>query len=101
MRTLVVPHANRRLVPWCGMPYWSIRMTDASVQALGSVLGIAGACWMAFQLSGYRFAYLPYLVSSVLLSVYFLRQRQWWVLLQQAVFALINLGGVYQWVIRS
>lgn len=101
MRALVLPHATRRLALWVGMPYRSFHMTDAAMQALGSVLGIAGACWMAFQLSGYRFAYLPYLVSSVLLSVYFLRQRQWWVLLQQAVFALINLGGVYQWVIRS
>lgn len=76
MRVLVSPIANRRLALLPGMPYWSFQQTNQVMQALGSVLGIAGACWMAFQLSGYRFAYLPYLLSSLLPSAYFFRQRQ-------------------------
>lgn len=101
MRAIVFPFANRRVTLLPGMPDWSFHQTNQAMQALGSVLGIAGACWMAFQLSGYRFAYLPYLLSSLLLSAYFFRQRQWWVLVQQAVFALINLAGFYRWVLSS
>lgn len=101
MRALVFPFANRRLLLPSGMPYWSLQQTNTAMQALGSVLGIAGACWMAFQLPGYGVAYLPYLLSSLLLSAYFFSQRQWWVLVQQAVFALINLAGFYRWVLSS
>lgn len=73
---------------------------EKALEALGSLLGMGGAFWFALRISGYSFAYVPFAVSSVLLTRHFYRKRLGWVMLQQAAYTAINLTGIYCWLMK-
>jgi hypothetical protein len=70
-------------------------------EALGSMLGAGGAAWMALRVAGFSYAYVLFLVSSGLLTAHFYRKQQGWLMMQQTVFTLINVSGVYCWILQN
>ena len=80
--------------------YRTLAPYEKVMEALGSMLGIVGAAWLALRLPGYMFAYIPFLLSSLSLTYYFYRKGMGWVMLQQAVFSAINLAGIYCWILK-
>lgn len=77
------------------------RRKEKLVEAFGSITGILGAFWLASQMKGYSYAYVLFLLSSASLTIYFARNKQGWIMLQQVAFTAVNLLGVYTWIIKS
>lgn len=80
-------------------PARSAARRELILEAIGSVMGMGGAAWLALRIVGFSYAYIPFTVSSVLLTIHFYRKRRGWIMMQQAVFSVINLGGIYCWIL--
>jgi hypothetical protein len=52
------------------------------------------------KVEGYSYAYVPFLLSSIAMTRQFYLTRQGWFMLQQSVFMVINLAGVYCWIVK-
>lgn len=71
------------------------------IEAIGSLLGAGGAAWMALRITGFSYAYVLFLVSSLMLTTHFYRKHQGWLAMQQTVFTVINVSGVYCWILQN
>lgn len=72
---------------------------EKAVEAIGSVLGMGGAVWFALRITGFSYAYIPFVLSSISLTCHFYQKRQGWLMLQQAAYTVINLAGIYCWIL--
>jgi hypothetical protein len=75
-------------------------LKEKILEAIGSILGMGGAAWLALKVEGYSYAYVPFLLSSIAMTRQFYLTRQGWFMLQQSVFMVINLAGVYCWIVK-
>jgi hypothetical protein len=65
----------------------------------GSLTGISAAILLALNIPISAWAYLFYLLSSILLLLWSLREQAHGLAFQNFVFIAINLLGIYRWLI--
>lgn len=65
----------------------------------GSLTGISAAILLALNIPISGWAYVFYLLSSILLLIWALREQAYGVAFQNFVFIAINLLGIYRWLI--
>ncbi len=70
-------------------------------EAVGSILGMGGAVWLALRIDGFSYAYIPFLLSSMVLVRHFCHKKQGWMMIQQMAFTVINISGIYSWIYLS
>lgn len=68
---------------------------------LGSAFGIVGALLLAWKGRLAAWAWVLWIVSSIAWVVFALSIGNKPLLAQQSVFAVINMLGVYRWLIRK
>jgi hypothetical protein len=76
-----------------------VRMTPAEL--LGAATGIVGALLLAWRGRLAAWAWVLWIVSSFAWIFYAINVWSIPMLTQQAVFAAINILGVYRWLIRK
>ncbi len=69
------------------------------IEWTGSLTGVSAAVLLALNMSISGWAYVFYLLSSVLLLIWGLREKAYGVAFQNLVFIAINLLGIYRWLI--
>jgi hypothetical protein len=67
----------------------------------GSILAVSAAILLALNIELSPWAYVGYLFSSLLLTAWGLRQKAYGIAWQNSVFILINLLGIYRWLLVS
>lgn len=65
----------------------------------GSVLAVSGAVLLAINISISPWAFVVYLLSSIILFIWGLRQKAYGIATQNMVFTVINMIGIYRWLI--
>lgn len=74
---------------------WS---TSGFLEWTGSILAVSAAILLALNIDISPWAYVGYLCSSLLLTVWGIRQKAYGIAWQNSVFIVINLIGVYRWL---
>lgn len=76
-----------------------MRLQPKTLELIGAVSGVLGAILLAINIpaSGYGFAL--FLISSISLSLFALDQKLRYLLVMQVVFTVINMVGVYRWLL--
>ena len=69
------------------------------IEWTGSLTGVSAAVLLALNISISGWAYVFYLLSSILLLIWGLREKAYGVAFQNLVFIAINLLGIYRWLI--
>ncbi len=67
----------------------------------GSILAVSAAILLALNIEISPWAYVGYLFSSLLLTAWGLRQKAYGIAWQNSVFIVINLLGIYRWLLVS
>lgn len=67
----------------------------------GSILAVSGALLLAMNISISPWAFVLYLISSVILFAWGLRRKAYGIAMQNMVFTGINLLGIYRWLIAT
>jgi len=65
----------------------------------GSMLAVSGAVLLAINISISPWAFVLYLISSVILFVWGMRKKAYGIATQNMVFTVINMVGIYRWLI--
>ena len=65
----------------------------------GSILAVTGATLLAMHVSFSGWAFVIYLVSSLILLVWGVRKEAYGIAAQNLVFTIINVVGIYRWLI--
>lgn len=65
----------------------------------GSVLAVSGAILLAINISISPWAFVIYLLSSIILFIWGLRRKAYGIAMQNMVFTVINVVGIYRWLI--
>ena len=76
-----------------------MKMTLPILKWLGTVAGIGGAVLVALNIPASGWGFVFFLVSSVCWGTAALTIREWSLLLLQGVFTIINLIGIYRWLL--
>lgn len=80
-------------------------MTKSNISKIiewaGSLTGVSAAVLLALNIPISGWAYVFYLLSSILLLVWGLREKAHGVAFQNFVFIAINILGIYRWLIIS
>ena len=66
-----------------------------------TALCVAGAVLLALKLPSSGWAFVLYLVATVVFTTIFVREKRWSLALLNFVFVLSNLLGIYRWLIAS
>lgn len=66
---------------------------------VGSILAVSAAILLASNISISPWAFVLYLMSSVLLTIWGLSRKAYGIAMQNAVFTVINLVGIYRWLL--
>ena len=66
---------------------------------VGVAGGIAGAVLIAANVSISGWAYVPFLIGSVLLLIVFHMRRRWAQVALWAAYTIINILGLYRWLL--
>lgn len=64
----------------------------------GSILAVSAAILLALNIEISPWAYVGYFFSSILLTVWGIRQKAYGIAWQNSVFIVINLLGIYRWL---
>ena len=75
--------------------------TTAFLEWSGSILAVSAAILLALNIELSPWAYVGYLFSSLLLTVWGIRQKAYGIAWQNSVFIVINLLGIYRWLLVS
>ena len=75
-------------MPWLGPAKW-----------IGTAAGIAGAIMVALNMDVSGYGFLLFLASSLLWCAAGVAQRDDSLILLQATFVIINLIGIYRWLV--
>ena len=75
-------------------------MNSLFVEWFGSITGIVGALLVALNIPLSGWGFVLFFSSSVSLTAYSLSAELYGIGLQQAVFSLINLLGIWRWLIK-
>jgi drug/metabolite transporter (DMT)-like permease len=75
-------------IPWLGPAKW-----------IGTLAGIAGASLVALNLDVSGYGFLLFLASSLLWCAAGVAQRDDSLILLQATFVIINIIGIYRWLV--
>ena len=75
-------------IPWLGPAKW-----------IGTLAGIAGAILVALNLDVSGYGFLLFLASSLLWCAAGIAQRDDSLILLQATFVVINIIGIYRWLV--
>ena len=75
------------------------RKLSKMIEWSGSLTGISAAVLLALNIPISAWAYVFYLLSSILLLIWGLREQAHGVAFQNFVFIAINLLGIYRWLI--
>ena len=67
----------------------------------GSLTGVSAAILLALNIPISGWAYIFYLLSSILLMIWGIRKKAHGVAFQNFVFIAINILGIYRWLIIS
>jgi len=73
--------------------------TILALEWAGALLSILGAGLLALNISVSPWAYVPYTISSILLLVWAIYQRSYGIATQNIVLLLINVVGIYRWLL--
>lgn len=78
------------------------KMTTSGVlEWAGSILAVSAAVLLALNITISPWAYVGYLASSLLLTAWGLRKKAYGIAWQNSVFVIINLLGIYRWLLVS
>ncbi|CAA6821146.1 MAG: Unknown protein [uncultured Thiotrichaceae bacterium] len=66
---------------------------------IGTVMAVSAAILLAINIPISGWAYVFYLVSSVLLMWWGFRRKAYGIAMQNVVFIVINIIGIYRWLI--
>jgi len=69
------------------------------VEWSGALLGVGAALLLALNIPISAWAYVLYLLSSILLLLWAVLEKAYGIAFQNFVFILINLIGIYRWLI--
>lgn len=75
-------------------------MESFLLQALGASTGVIGALLMAFKSPHKAWAWPLWVISGIAWILFSLTTQAYGLLIQQIVFTLINVFGVWNWLIR-
>jgi len=75
--------------------------TSRFLEWTGSILAVSAAILLALNIEISAWAYVGYLFSSLLLTAWGLRQKAYGIAWQNSVFIVINLLGIYRWLLVS
>jgi hypothetical protein len=64
---------------------------------LGTLLVIIGSALLAFDSHFSKWGWWAYLASAIVLVVRSHKRQDWSMLVQQAVFVVVNIFGLYRW----
>ena len=70
------------------------------IEWFGSITGIAGAIWLSLNIPSSKWAYPIFLMSSAGLMLWAYRPGYTGIFWQQFVFTMINLIGLYRWLLQ-
>ena len=65
---------------------------------LAMLLGITGASLLSFDFEHRNLGYIPFLISAIL-SCIVLYKKDHYLLTLNAIFAVININGIYQFIL--
>lgn len=65
----------------------------------GSLLAVSGALLLAINIKISPWAFVLYLISSIILLAWGLRIKAYGIATQNLVFTVINVVGIYRWLI--
>jgi hypothetical protein len=63
------------------------------------LLALPGALILALNLPYSKYAFIFFLVSNILALILFYKEQRRWFLLQTLIYFVINLIGVYRWLL--
>jgi hypothetical protein len=69
------------------------------IEWTGSLIGVSAAILLALNIPISAWAYVFYLLSSILLLIWSVREQAHGLAFQNFVFIAINLLGIYRWLI--
>ncbi len=75
-------HKHNTLLEWCG-----------------SLLAVSGAILLAINIKISPWAFVLYLMSSIILGVWGIRRKAYGIAMQNMVFMVINIVGIYRWLL--
>ncbi len=73
--------------------------TNTFLEWSGSILAVSAAILLALNIELSPWAYVGYLFSSLLLTAWGVRQKAYGIAWQNSVFIVINLLGIYRWLL--
>lgn len=79
-----------RMLPW---------NTSSILEWSGSILAVSAAILLALNINISPWAYVGYLFSSLLLTAWGVRKKAYGIAWQNSVFIVINLLGIYRWLL--
>jgi len=75
-------------------------MREKLLEYVGAGLGIVGAALLCLNNHYSPFGYIFFLASSFFLVIYSLKISARGLLLMQVVFTVVNLIGIYRWILH-
>lgn len=72
---------------------------NLSLEWAGTVMAVSAAVLLAINIPISGWAYVFYLLSSLLLTWWGFRKRAYGIAMQNVVFIAINIIGIYRWLI--
>ncbi len=76
-----------------------MQQTNKLLEWSGSILAVTGATLLAFHVSFSGWAFVIYLLSSFILLAWGVRNGAYGIAAQNLVFTIINMVGIYRWLI--
>lgn len=65
----------------------------------GAILSVIGGALLALNISISPWAYVLYTASSILLLAWALQQKAYGIVVQNSIFTIINIVGIYRWLL--
>jgi len=75
------------------------KVTIIQLEWLGSALALSGAIIFATNSDFTKFGYIPFLLSGVVFLVFGYRKKYQGIITMQLGFILVNIVGIYNWVL--